>query len=217
MQWQTVGASTFVEFITLVACSFFTSCIRLVVVLVKNSPCVVITNDCRLKHVICHVILRFIVTFDSKSIFSPINIKMTGIQESYNTPLEHTPGNLPSQLWKESLDTLLVKVQGCVPKVCWNKLIRYRGKKLGLSWLLLYLYRTWAPRTFVRVVFIPSFPVEVHQKTRGLQSFVGLFTSTWGKDPIWHTYFSSKWLKPLTRKGCNMECIYMICLHKNCH
>ena len=31
-------------------------------------------------------------------------------KENYNTPLEHTPGNLPSQLWKESLYSLLVNV-----------------------------------------------------------------------------------------------------------
>ena len=31
-------------------------------------------------------------------------------QESYNTPLEHTPGNPPTQLWKDSLYNLLVKV-----------------------------------------------------------------------------------------------------------
>ena len=32
------------------------------------------------------------------------------IRESYNTPLEHTPGNPPTQLWKDSLYNLLVKV-----------------------------------------------------------------------------------------------------------
>ena len=32
------------------------------------------------------------------------------LQESYNTPLEHTPGNPPTQLWKDSLYNLLVKV-----------------------------------------------------------------------------------------------------------
>ena len=31
-------------------------------------------------------------------------------QENYNTPVEHTPGNPPTQLWKESLYGLLVKV-----------------------------------------------------------------------------------------------------------
>ena len=44
------------------------------------------------------------------------------VQENYNTPPEHTPGNPPSQLWKESLYSLLAKVKGCVPKVCWNNL-----------------------------------------------------------------------------------------------
>ena len=38
----------------------------------------------------------------------PDNI--TNPQESYNTPLEHTPGNSPTQLWKDSLYNLLVKV-----------------------------------------------------------------------------------------------------------
>ena len=33
-------------------------------------------------------------------------------QESYNTPLEHTSGNPPSQLWKESLYSLLVRFRG---------------------------------------------------------------------------------------------------------
>ena len=32
------------------------------------------------------------------------------LQENYNTPVEHTPGNPPTQLWKESLYGLLVKV-----------------------------------------------------------------------------------------------------------
>ena len=34
----------------------------------------------------------------------------TYVQENYNTPLQHTPGNPPSQLWKESLYSRLVKV-----------------------------------------------------------------------------------------------------------
>ena len=33
-----------------------------------------------------------------------------GVQENCNTPVEHTPGNPPTQLWKESLYGLLVKV-----------------------------------------------------------------------------------------------------------
>ena len=32
------------------------------------------------------------------------------LQENYNTPVEHTPGNPPTQLGKESLYGLLVKV-----------------------------------------------------------------------------------------------------------
>ena len=32
------------------------------------------------------------------------------VQQNYNTPVEHTPGNPPSPLWKESLYSLLVKV-----------------------------------------------------------------------------------------------------------
>ena len=43
-------------------------------------------------------------------------------QDSYNTPLEHTPGNPTTQLWKDSLCSLLGQVKGCVPKVCWNNL-----------------------------------------------------------------------------------------------
>ena len=48
------------------------------------------------------------------------------LQENYNTPVEHTPGNPPSQLWKESLQSLLVKglgdFRGVFRKVCWNNL-----------------------------------------------------------------------------------------------
>ena len=36
--------------------------------------------------------------------------KLSNYQESFNTPLEHTPGNPPTQLWKDSLYNLLVKV-----------------------------------------------------------------------------------------------------------
>ena len=36
--------------------------------------------------------------------------KTAKLQESFNTPLEHTPGNPPTQLWKDSLYNLLVKV-----------------------------------------------------------------------------------------------------------
>ena len=39
--------------------------------------------------------------------------------------LEHTPGNPPTQLWKDSLYNLLVKIWGCVPKVCWNNFRRW--------------------------------------------------------------------------------------------
>ena len=34
----------------------------------------------------------------------------TVIKDCFNTPLHHTPGNPPSQLWKKSLFSLLVKV-----------------------------------------------------------------------------------------------------------
>ena len=43
-------------------------------------------------------------------IFSDGLVQPPTIQESYNTPLEHTPGNPPTQLWKDSLYNLLVKV-----------------------------------------------------------------------------------------------------------
>ena len=45
----------------------------------------------------------------SQSMFNMRN-SMGIVQENDNTPLEHTPGNPPSQLWKESLYSLLVKV-----------------------------------------------------------------------------------------------------------
>ena len=47
------------------------------------------------------------------------------IKDCFNTPLHHTPGNPPSQLWKKSLFKPLGKGLGCVPKVCWNKLWEY--------------------------------------------------------------------------------------------
>ena len=71
----------------------------------------------------------------------------TYIQESYNTPLEHTPGNPPTQLWKDSLYNLLVKVSGCVPKVCWNNLRIYRTQVPNLHQLfccfVLSRWRRW--------------------------------------------------------------------------
>ena len=42
-------------------------------------------------------------------IYSRCN-KNAYVHENYNTPVEHTPGNPPSQPWKESLYSLLVKV-----------------------------------------------------------------------------------------------------------
>ncbi len=36
------------------------------------------------------------------------------LQESYNTPLEHTPGNPPSQLWKEFLYSFIALFKGLV-------------------------------------------------------------------------------------------------------
>ena len=45
-----------------------------------------------------------------------------------HTPGAHLIGNPPTQLWKDSLDNLLVKVKGCVPKVCWNNL-RFTSKE----------------------------------------------------------------------------------------
>ena len=52
-----------------------------------------------------------------------------------NTPLEHTPNNPPSQLWKESLHSLLVKVKGVCSKgvvkqpetVGWHMFARNKG------------------------------------------------------------------------------------------
>ena len=39
-----------------------------------------------------------------------LDLNIQSFQENYNTPVEHTPGNPPTQLWKESLYGLLVKV-----------------------------------------------------------------------------------------------------------
>ena len=43
-------------------------------------------------------------------IFLPAQKMNECLQENHNTPLEHTPGNPPGQLWKESHYSLLVKV-----------------------------------------------------------------------------------------------------------
>ena len=40
----------------------------------------------------------------------PTKYVIPKIQENYNTPIEHTPSKPPTQLWKESLYGLLVKV-----------------------------------------------------------------------------------------------------------
>ena len=52
----------------------------------------------------CH---RIILAHQIGNHPSPSNSRF---HENYNTPLEHNPGNPPSQLWKESLYGLLVKV-----------------------------------------------------------------------------------------------------------
>ena len=48
------------------------------------------------------------------SIFHPGRVffrnSKSNVQEGYNTPLEHTPGHQASQLWKDSLYGLLLKV-----------------------------------------------------------------------------------------------------------
>ena len=76
-----------------------------------------------------------------------------GVQERYNTPLEHTPGNPPTQLWKDSLYNLLVKVWGCVPKVCWNNFRRWwlshPSKNYESKWVHLPHFRRekwWTPK-----------------------------------------------------------------------
>ena len=48
--------------------------------------------------------------FEEENNFDIWGGRWTTVQERCNTPLEHTPGNPPSQLWKESLYGLLVKV-----------------------------------------------------------------------------------------------------------
>ena len=58
------------------------------------------------------------------------------VQENYNTPLNHTPGNAPTQLWKDSLYILLVfKGLG----VCWNNLRPWHWSKhlkFRPSWIM---------------------------------------------------------------------------------
>ena len=52
-------------------------------------------------------------SYGAKKCLSPeflLRMKFPPFQERYNTPLEHTPGNPPSQLSKEPLYGLLVKV-----------------------------------------------------------------------------------------------------------
>ena len=46
----------------------------------------------------------------NRAFFSDFGSLVKFVQESYDTPLEHTPGNPPTQLWKDSLYDLLVKV-----------------------------------------------------------------------------------------------------------
>ena len=57
-------------------------------------------------------------------------------QENDNTPVEHTPTNPPSQLWKESLYSLLVKVawgvfQGCVETTLDNGILKKKTREIG--------------------------------------------------------------------------------------
>jgi len=79
------------------------------------------------------------------------------MQRSYNTPLEHTPTNPPRELWKESLYSLLVKVYGCVPKVCWNNLRNTQGKP--------------QPPAFPRLVWFQPRTSRVRLATVGFQTW----------------------------------------------
>ena len=94
------------------------------------------------KHVNKHVNIKHLnlcieknTCFNAHFSWNPQKV-FPSFHENYNTPLEHTPGNPPGQLWKESLHySLLVKVWGCVPKVLWNNL-RKVFPNLGFLFLI---------------------------------------------------------------------------------
>ena len=57
-------------------------------------------------------------TDDGRMVEQPQHVSYIWFQENCNTPLEHTPNNPPSQLWKESLHIMLVKVDRGVFQRC---------------------------------------------------------------------------------------------------
>ena len=72
------------------------------------------------------------------------NLKVAIIQENYNTPRYRTPQAIPCSPIMKGIPaySLLVKVKGCAPKVCWNNL-RYKtslgsllshNNNKGLAW-----------------------------------------------------------------------------------
>ena len=65
---------------------------------------------------------RFLSLPPTKVRFIGEKSSKTSLQDSYNTPLEHTAGNPRTQLGKDSFYSLLGQVKGCVLKVCWNNL-----------------------------------------------------------------------------------------------
>ena len=54
------------------------------------------------------------------------------LQENYITPLEHTPGNPPGQLWKESDYSMLVKVAPGVFQRCVETTLKWVFPKIGV-------------------------------------------------------------------------------------
>ena len=86
----------------------------------------------------------YCVTVSQQNLVS-VTFSVPCFHENYNTPLEYTPGNPPSQLWKESLYSLLAKVWGCVPKVWWNNLRLLVSIYLALHYPLNPLHRNSHP------------------------------------------------------------------------
>ena len=104
-----------------------------------------------------------------QNLYTPKN--STSVQGNSNTTPEHTPGNPPSQLWKESLYSLLVKVKGCVPKVCWNNLRIWNvklppppppkgEKKKKTSTLTTQVFKDSMPIYDPCVVYLPTFTIN---------------------------------------------------------
>ena len=79
----------------------------------SRRSCIIQAKWCELSTTLSYYCSKKTLSFYFQKIIGPCD---PSVQENCNTPLEHTPGNPPSQLWKECLHSLLVKGLGVCSK-----------------------------------------------------------------------------------------------------